>query len=122
MPSSATSNFEHAHQGLAVPQSEYPLNVGKSAVPVEVPVTPKLTPEVLEDIEDEGRRVDDEEGIDELVSVCPFTPRMKESKRTIQKPAVCVEKWWERIPREIDPIESNKQPNGQGDRKKARVP
>lgn len=56
-------------QELAVPQSEYPLNVGKSAVPVEVPVTPKLTPEVLEGIDDEGGRVEDEEeGIDVLFS------------------------------------------------------
>lgn len=61
-------NFEPA-QVLAVPQSEYPLNVGKSAVPVEVPVTPKLTPEVLEGMDDEGGRVEDEEGIDELISV-----------------------------------------------------
>jgi len=51
-----------------VTQSEYPLNVGKSAVPVEVPVTPKLTPEVLEDIDD-GGRVDDEGGIEELTLV-----------------------------------------------------
>jgi hypothetical protein len=45
--------------------------VGKSAVPVEVPVTPKLTPEVLEDKDDEGGWVDDEEDgdIDELVFV-----------------------------------------------------
>lgn len=62
------SNFEHA-QELSVPQSEYPLNVGKSAVPVEVPVTPKLTPEVLEDIEDEGGGVDNEGGIEELTLV-----------------------------------------------------
>jgi len=54
-----------------VPQSEYPLNVGKSAVPVEVPVTPRLTPEVVEDtpVFDEGGLVDDEEGIDELTPV-----------------------------------------------------
>lgn len=78
------SNFEHA-QEQAAPQSEYPLNVGKSAVPVEVPVTPKLTPEVLEDMDDEGGRVDDdeEEGIVELIVVWPFTPRMKESKRVM---------------------------------------
>jgi hypothetical protein len=63
------SEFEHA-QEPAVPQSEYPLNVGKSAVPVEVPVTPMLTPEVLEDMDDEGGRVDKEdEGIDEFISV-----------------------------------------------------
>lgn len=43
--------------------------MGKSAVPVEVPVTPKLTPEELEDGVDEGGWVDDEEGIDELISV-----------------------------------------------------
>ena len=69
-PSSAAQNSMHA-QEPAVPQSEYPLNVGKSAVPVEVPVTPKLTPEVLEDMDEEGGRVDedDEEGIEELISV-----------------------------------------------------
>jgi len=50
-----------------VTQSEYPLNVGKSAV--EVPVTPKLAPEVLEDIEDEGGGVDNEEGVNELTVV-----------------------------------------------------
>lgn len=38
-------------------------------MPVEVPVTPKLTPEVLEGIDDEGGRVEDEEeGIDVLFS------------------------------------------------------
>jgi hypothetical protein len=58
------------------PQSEYPLNVGKSAVPVEVPVTPRLTPEVVEDRDelpalDEGGRVEEEEeeGIGELACV-----------------------------------------------------
>jgi len=35
--------------------------VGKSAVPVEVPVTPKLGPEVLDIIEDEGRWADEGE-------------------------------------------------------------
>jgi len=74
-----------------VTQSGYPLSVGKSAVPVEVPVTPKLTPEVLEDMDDEGGRVDKEEGIDELlISVWPFTPRIKESKRATQKPVACI--------------------------------
>lgn len=79
-------------------------------MPVEVPVTPKLTPEVLENTEDEGGpvEVDNEEGIkedvDELISVWPFTPRMKESKKVIEKPAAWIKKWG-RIPREIEPIE-----------------
>jgi hypothetical protein len=45
--------------------------VGKSAVPVEVPVMPKLTPEVVEDMDEEGGRVEVDKvgGIDELISV-----------------------------------------------------
>lgn len=45
--------------------------MGKSAVPVEVPVTPRLTPEVVEDtpVLDEGGLVDDDEGIGELTPV-----------------------------------------------------
>ena len=49
-----------------VPQSEYPLNVGKSAVPVDVPVTPKETPEVLELKDEEEGWVDGEEDIDDM--------------------------------------------------------
>jgi len=48
---SYSSNTTDHTWGLDIPQSEYPLNVGKSAVFVVVPVTPKLTPEVLEDID-----------------------------------------------------------------------
>lgn len=67
-------------------------------MPVEVPVTPKLTPEVLEDIVDEGGRVDreekeEEEGIEELFSDCPFTLRTKERRKTKQKPVVCIKVW-----------------------------
>jgi len=43
--------------------------VGKSAELVGVPVTPKLMPEMLEDMDDEGGWVDIEGGIDELVPV-----------------------------------------------------
>ena len=56
--------------------------MGKSALPVGVPVTPKLTPEVLEDMgDDEGGWVDKEEGIEELTPVWPFTPRIKEERK-----------------------------------------
>jgi len=68
-------------------------------VPVEVPVTPKLTPAVLEDIVDEGGWVDREEGIEELFPDCPFTPRTKAREKAKQKPAVCIKVWWGRIPR-----------------------
>lgn len=71
-------------ENLGIPQSEYPLNVGKSAVPVEVPVTPKLTPEVLDDTVDEGSWVDREDDVEELIPVWQFTPRMKESKKAKQ--------------------------------------
>jgi hypothetical protein len=65
--------------------------VGKSAVPVEVPVTPKLGPEVLEDtLVDEGGRVDNEEGIGELTPVWQFTPRMNERKKAMQVYVACV--------------------------------
>ena len=53
-------------------------------MPVEVPVTPKLTPEVLEDTVDEGGWVDNEEGIDELTPVWQVAPRMSESKKATQ--------------------------------------
>jgi len=84
-----------------VTQSEYPLRVGKSAVPVVVPVMPKLTPEVLEDKDDEGGGVDSEEGMvdeDELVSVWQFAPRTRESKKAMQVNVAFVKTLWERIP------------------------
>ena len=59
---------------------------------------PKLTPEVLEDTVDEGGRVDNEEGIDELTPVWQFAPRMNESKKAMQVYVACVKTWWERIP------------------------
>ena len=64
-----TSPDNRTVQEQPIPQSEYPLNVGKSAVPVEVPVTPKLGPDMLEIIDDEGGWVDSEEEFKELFSV-----------------------------------------------------
>ena len=73
--------------------------MGKSAVPVVVPVMPKLTPEVLEGKDDEGGWVDNEEGmVDELVPVWQFAPRMSESKKAMQVNVAFVKTLWERIP------------------------
>ena len=61
-----TTHRPRLERTWGIPQSEYPLNVGKFAVPVEVPVTPKLAPEVVEGMDDdEGGWVDNEEGIDD---------------------------------------------------------
>lgn len=60
---------------------------------------PKLTPEVLEDKDDEGGWVDIEEGIDELTPVWQFAPRKSaESRKAMQVHVACVKTLWERIP------------------------
>lgn len=101
VPSAIQIFHETTESRLSAPQSEYPLRVGKSAVPVVVPVMPKLTPEVLEDRDDEGGGVDSEGGMvdeDELVSVWQFAPRTRESKKAMQVKVAFVKTLWERIP------------------------
>ena len=101
-PSAIQIFHETIELRLSVPQSEYPLKVGKSAVPVEVPVIPKLTPEVLGDKVDEGGWVDSEEGmIDELVPVWQFAPRMSESKKAMQVHVALVKTLRECIPLQL---------------------